>query len=691
MSRKILLCFCLALCALSYINEALAQTKKEKKEAKKLIKEADGYYASGLLVTALPLYEKANNLVPDDPVVNYRIGNCHLQTGNKGKALPYFEKAYMLDPEVDEKILLYLAESYHYVEKFDDAISYYNKYIDQSKNELLIGEAERRIEQCEVGKKLVANPVDIEIVNLGGKVNSEYKEYSPVVSADESIMVFTARKPDSKGGDVDEYGEYMEDIYISKKVNGEWSTPQNMEWINTAGHEAAVGLSPDGSQLIIFIGDVKGGGDIFYCKQNKDGSWVKPKSFSKEISKKSSYEPSAVISNDGNRLFFVSNRDGGYGGLDIYVATKDKKGNWEDPVNLGPTINSEYDEDAPFLDIDGVTLYFSSDGHPGMGDADIFKSKYDSTTASWSTPENMGYPINSTREDLYFWLSGDGKNAYFSSSKEDGYGQQDLYKIVLPQPEDYEERVKVVEALVGHEIEKEPEPEPEPEPEIVETEPEPEPEPEPTGEEVTVTVKVMDNETKALIDGAVMEIIDKNNPTEKINALTTQGTFRTTFNNEEEITYDLYVEKTGYIYESTTLRVPGIYDDFPNVEKIVYLKKPEVERVTILRNIYFDFDKSTLRPESNTELNKLLEMLKSNPNMKIELAGHTDKIGSEEYNRSLSQKRAEAVMKYLVGKGISADRITAKGYGETKPLASNDDEEEGRELNRRTEFIIKQK
>lgn len=686
MLKKLAVILCLFSTAMLSSNSVLAQTKKEKKEAKKLIKEADEYYASGLIVLALPLYKEADALVPGNAVVDYRIGNCMLHTGQKENALPYLEKAYTLDPEVDEKILLYLAEGYHYVERFDEAIDYYNKYIDQSDNEVLVSDAQYRIKQCEYAKELVKNPIEIELVNLGPNVNSEYKEYSPVVSADESVLVFTARKPDSKGGEVDEYGEFMEDIYISKKVDGAWSQPVNMKEINTDGHEAGVGLSPDGKKLIIFIGDTKGGGDIYYCKQNDDGTWVKPKSFSKEISQKNSYEPSAVISNDGNTLFFVSDRSGGYGGLDIYAAKKDKKGEWGDPENLGSTINTPYDEDAPFLDIDGKTLYFSSDGHLGMGDADIFKSKYDSTTSSWSTPHNMGYPINSTREDLYFWLSGDGRKAYFSSSKEDGYGQQDMYMIILPKPEDYEERVKVVEAIVGHEIEKEEEPEPEPEPVPV-----PVPVPEPVGTEVTATIKVMETGTEALIDGAVIEIIDKNNPSEKISAITSQGIFRTTFNNEKDITYDMYVEKEGYIYHSSSLFVPGIYDDEPNVEKLVFLKKPEVATVTIIRNIYFDFDKSTLKPESYTELNKLEEMLKTNPTMKVEIAGHTDSKGSDSYNETLSQKRAQSVVKYLVGKGIDNNRLTAKGYGESKPIASNDDEDEGRELNRRTEFIIMEK
>lgn len=658
-------------------------TKKEKKELKKILKAADEEYDTEYYPQALEKYKEAYNIDPNSAYINLRIGLCHEIYIDKHKALAYIKKAYEINPEIDDDIYLYLADAYHFHEDFDDAITYYQKYkkkLDPKKDTEVLKVVNRNIYECKNGKEFVAEPVEVEVVNLGDIINSKHHDYSPVISADEKTLIFTSRREGSKGGNVDAAGQYFEDIYISQKVDGKWTAPKNIETINTDGHEACVGLSPDGTNLIIFRGD-KGNGDIFYCRLNKDGEWVKPKPFPKEISAKDSYEPSAVITNDGNKLFFVSDREGGYGGLDIYVVEKDGKDKWGKPKNLGSKINTEYDEDAPFLDIDGKTLYFSSEGHKGMGQDDIFKSVLENN--KWSKPENLGYPINTVERDLYFVLSGDGRHAYFSSAKEGNVGGQDLYQLILPKTEDYDERIALVEEITGEKLEEE----------VVVEEVIPDPEPEIVDEvilsEVILEVTVVDAATNQPLE-ATVELVNKETGEKILTSTALNGLFEMEFKESEAKTFSIYAEMDGYVYKTTDIIIPPMDVDLQKVIKTIPLQKveEEVNVVHILRNIYFDFDLHTLKSQSFVELDKLKDMLEKSPELNVEIAGHTDIIGSPAYNMSLSHKRASAVVNYLVRKGISRSRISTKGYGETKPLASNDDEAEGRELNRRTEFIL---
>lgn len=673
------------------ITSSFSQTKQEKKnkkQADKIIKSADGDFDAQLYPQALDQYLEADKLYNKDAHTNLRIGLCYEKYKDKDKAVGYIRKAYELNPEIHEDVLYFLAEGYHYHMDFDDAIKYYKEYekgLNGKKDEYKIKLAERGIYECENGKEFVANPVDVKLQHLGRAINGKFHDYSPVISADEEIMVFTSRREGTTGGGVDHSGIWYEDLYISKKVNGQFQPAQNMSNINTESHEASVSLSPDGKSLLIYKGDV-GNGDLFLCKQKDDGEWVKPKPFPNEISSKKSYEPSGTISNDGNTLYFTSNRDGGFGGLDIYKATKNNKGKWDDAVNLGPTINTEEDEDAPFLDLDGKTLYFSSSGHKGMGESDIFKSIM-SDNGDWSEPENLGYPINSVESDLYFVLSGDGRHAYFSSAKDDGFGGSDIYRFQMPKSDDYEERIALVEEIVGHEIEKEEEPVEEVVAEVIPVE---EPEPEIVAlQDVQLVVLVFDASTNQPLE-ATIQLVEKTTKEELVNTTALDGLFQVEFKEDKPVTYSIYAEKEGYVYRSVDVTIPAMSEQVQRIEKKIYLKpvEQEIKVVHVLRNIYFDFDKHTLKPESYNELQKLETMLKNKPDLKVELAGHTDFIGPDGYNDALSVQRAKAVVNYLKSKGISSSRMTYKGYGEKKPMASNDDEAEGRELNRRTEFIL---
>jgi outer membrane protein OmpA-like peptidoglycan-associated protein len=327
------------------------------------------------------------------------------------------------------------------------------------------------------------------------------------------------------------------------------------------------------------------------------------------------------------------------------------------------------------LDFDGVTLYFSSRAHKGMGGYDIFKTYYDSTKAQWVEPINMGYPINTANDDIYFVLSGDGSHGYYASAKEDGVGEKDIYMISMPPREDIIallEKMKAMNLEVQAVV-----------PEIKATV---------TEVLLPITIKgvVKDADSGSPISTSV-QLTDANGELVSIIMADQNGMFSFVVHNKDASQYTLSTEKEGYGFVNKTFSVPGKTAISQEITQNLALKKLAVGNIFVLRNIYFDFDKAILKPASNKELNNLLQLLEKNPAMNIEISGHTDSKGSDEYNKILSKKRAQAVVNWLVSKGISKDRLTYEGYGESRPLASNDDEPEGRELNRRTEFkILKQ-
>lgn len=405
-------------------------------------------------------------------------------------------------------------------------------------------------------------------------------------------------------------------------------------------------MSADGKMLLICSD--KGNGDIFYCDRLPDNSWGPPKSLPGSIN--SEYEEkSATLSRDQKTIYFSSNRPGGFGGIDIYKATKDGKGNWGNIKNLGPNINTEENDDAPFIDYDDKTLYFSSLSHKGMGGYDIFKSVADSKGA-WSAPENMGYPVNTPDNDIFYVHTKDGKRAYYSSVREDALGYEDIYVITIPDNKE--------EAVTEAPKRKIP---------------------------LKYVVRIVDPGTKNALSAKVKlqgatdnVIVGSSSPT--------TGVYE--FKVSDAKDYKLSVEAEGFMFVNETVSLEGTSEEQKVVMKTIELKKLEVGLVTVLRNIYFEFNKATFKQDSYSELNKLERMLQQNISMKVEIGGHTDIVGTKTYNKTLSQKRAEAVKDYLTKKGIDSRRVTAVGYGSSKPLASNDDEEEGREFNRRVEFKV---
>lgn len=408
--------------------------EKEFHQAIKALNKANNLMEQGKTKyrEALSNYLKVYDFNPNNTSLNYKIGFCYLNTIQKTKSLSFLEKVEKMDSTLPQLSFL-LGKAYHLNMQWDKAIQKYTAY-RSSLSVLQIREGDekevmKKIEECKVGKKLTAHPVKVRIEPIDS-VNSSYTDYGPVISADESILMFTSRRDNATGGKIDDaLGEYYEDIYVSYKTANGWSKAVNIgPPINTPEHDATVALSPDGQTLYIYKD--KGNGNIYECKLKGD-KWSKPAKMSGAINTKH-HESSACISPDGNTLYFVSDKPGGLGGRDIYYCKLNKeKKRWNKAVNIGSVINTEYDEEGVFMHPDGKTLYFSSQGHESMGGFDLFKSVWNDSAQQWSQPENLGYPINTPDDDDFFVLSANGKHGYYSSFQPNGVGGRDLYTITF--------------------------------------------------------------------------------------------------------------------------------------------------------------------------------------------------------------------------------------------------------------------
>ena len=624
---------------------------------------------------AQPLLMKAQEFNPNNADLNYMLGVINFNLNPQSDAgTKYLEKAISLNGKIPEDAPYFLGWAFQFQLKWDDAIKYYQMYLtllnaDAKANAIAIEDVNKKIGECKIGKAEVANPQRIFVDNLGPNINTSYPEYSAFISADESMMVLTARRENSTGGKLDEGDNWpFEDLYQSFKVNGKWTPVQNFgPLVNSPEHDATSGLSSDGTTMFIFKYKEKDGGDI-YVSNLVGNTWSKPEHMNKNINSKW-HESSVSLSYDAKRLYFISDREGGLGAGDIYYSDKDVKGEWGPAVNIGPSLNTKYGEEGVFIHPDGKTIYFSSKGHKNMGGYDIFKSTFEN--GKWSEPQNLGYPINGPDDDVFFVISGSGNHGYFASSKQGGYGDKDIYKITFLGPEKppvvmNEDNLLASVAAPVSEFKAE---------KIVSS-----------GPKMTILKGVIsDSKTYKLLEAAV-ELIDNslNEVIATFKSNSTTGKYLVSLPSGKN--YGIAVKKDGYLFHSENFDLKAS-EEFQEVEKDIALKPIEVGQSIILKNIFFDFDKATIRPESTNELDRLIKLLTENPTLKIELGSHTDSKGSDEYNQKLSQSRSQSVVTYLIGKGIATDRLVAKGYGETVPVATNDTEA-GRQENRRTEFKI---
>ncbi len=652
-------CFAVVLVLLAFA--ALRPTRLEAQTDVVLVDLAREMFEFGEYEDARALFQQAIAENPNNAEAHLMVGRCFLRTtSGKKESVGYLKKALKLDPTVSPHINYLLAEGYRFSYDFENATAQYKEYLSKLKSgpksfpgediAALVRRTEKRIQETQTAKNLVANPVPVKITNLGTSINSENEDYAPVIARDGSVLFFTSRRPGSTGEMKDHDNLPFEDIYMSKRSGGKWASAENVgDKINSETHESNIALSPDGRALYVY--KTENAGDIYVATYKKE-KWGKLEEVGLGINTKSK-ETSIFFSPEGDQIFFSSDRPGGKGGLDIYVIGQDRKGGWMEPTLLPGRINTEYDEEGPVFDPKTKTMYFSSKGHNSMGGYDLFKSVWNEVKQEWSEPENLGFPINSPDDDVYFSLSEDGFG-YYSSSKEDSYGGTDIYLIeFLPK-----EKVQPKEPQVN--ITKQP---------------------------VRLEVSVIDAQSSEPVSASV-SLVEKESG--KVIESQEVGPEGFVFLVPLDMTgaYQVEIKSIGYDGRRISITIPEATAEQQILRKRVVMNTGAERSVFILHNIYFDFDQTTLKPESFKELETLHDLMTRNPAMTIELAGHTDFIGSDGYNKGLSERRAKAVAQYLLGKGISAERIKWVGYGETKPMASNDDEEEGRELNRRTEFVI---
>jgi outer membrane protein OmpA-like peptidoglycan-associated protein len=706
-----------------------------------LERDAEINFKTNNFVAALPPYLILDSLKPNQTEYEYRIGVCYLASENNVKALPYLEKCLHEKGKHPAALSYYLGKAYHLSHRFDEAIVQYTIYKEElngnkgNANKDAVRDIDRHIIMCENGKTLMAAPIEISIKNLGPEINTEFPEYGPVISADESELIFTSNRPSTTGGNKDPYDNlYYEDVYISYKKNGNWTTPVQMgPNLNTNNHDASIGLSADGQTLFIYRsvdGNVvsKAGGDLYVSKL--DGNeWTVAEKLPDRINTRH-WESSVSISEDGQTLFFTSNRPSGLGGTDIFMSKKLADGSWDKPKNLGPSINTPYDEENPVLHPDGKLLYFSSKGHNSIGGFDIFYSRLNEN-GKWSKPENMGIPINTAHDDLHFAMSTDGTRMYFSSVRPDGYGQKDLYCAIFKARES--EKVMLLHGVALDSIIQKP-----------------------VDAKITITA-----------DSLLFGTFNTNSATGKytvvLNAgrkyqlvftspshgsrfvqldLTQTGEYTdvernvlliqrsrdtritmtdkssgspisaqvkiTNLNEDEKILleesapptislkegnrYNLQINKKGFLYYEREISVPTseqLRADSVFTLPIVLAPISDGEAFQIT-NLFYASEEIKPLESSLPQLDKIVEFLKLNPTSKIEIAAHTDMEGESSFNQTLSEKRAQELVKYLTSAGISATRLVAKGYGSSKPI-DKANTEEAQAKNRRVEIKILKK
>ena len=557
------------------------------------------------------------------------------------------ETALRINPEINSKLYYVLGNAAYHSGIYQKAYDAYQNYLNRVDSiSPLVSRVRKNMEKCLGAIKLIKHPVPFELINLGENINSEDNEYWPSMTLDGKTIIFT-RLVGSKAAKDKHNSMVQEDFYTSHLENDVWQPCQPLSSINTQYNEGAQSISTDG-KLLFFTActrnDGRGSCDIYFSR-NKGGVWSVPQNVGEPVNSPA-WESQPSISANGEILYFASNRKGGKGGMDIWKCNL--KGfsemgtpNWGTPVNLGDSVNTPGNEMSPFIHSDGKTLYFASDYWPGLGGFDIFycRQKNDSV---WTTPKNIGYPINSYKDEQGLVVDASGKKAYYSSDRPGSKGMDiysfELYKEARPSPVSY------IKGLIVDED---------------------------SGQPICAKIELIDLEnSKSVIEGE--SCWDK-------------GEFLMCLPLGKE--YAFNVSKEGYLFYSDNFHLQEKKDIIDPYILQIKLKKIQVGGSVILRNVFFNTASYELKPESKVELQKLTDFLNLNKTVLIEIDGHTDNIGSEEMNKKLSESRAKEVYKYLVDSGIDGNRMKFTGYGFSKPISSNETEE-GRALNRRTEFRI---
>lgn len=621
-------------CFVNSIAQPLPDGISKNKKAVELFNKAMGQYDLLEYANALDLLKSALNKDPEFISALDLMGQVFI----KGENLPAAENIYLrivkLNPDYWVSYFE-LGEITFNMMKFDSAFNWYTKYLTYTglpENRKLT--AEKQLKSSRFAAQAVKNPVPFKPVNLGRGVNSQVSEYFPTLTADEQTMFFTVMD-----------GRFQEDFYVSKFENGSWQEAMNLgPPINTPENEGASTTSADGQYLFFTMcqNPQNIGSCDLWLTFLKGDKWQPPIHMPDNVNTKYK-ETQPSLSADGKTLYFASNRPGGHGDMDIWKTTFEEN-HWTNPVNLGPNVNTPFDDECPFIHHDGVSLYFASDGWPGMGGRDLFLTRQ-TNDGNWETPVNLGYPINTTGHEEGLIINRSGTKGYFSSDKKtnpDHKGRVDIYSFDLP------DNIK-------------------------------------PGKASYVSGKVYDAETNQPIQ-TLVELTDLESSTLAGFCKSNQKTGNFLIVIPGNKNYGMHVNVEGYMFFSENFAIKESPSTNPH-HIDVPLKKIRKGSTMALYNIFFEVNKFDLKPESDTELEKLLKLITVNNKLQIEIGGHTDNSGNEASNLTLSKNRAKAVYDWLIAKGIPAGRLSYKGYGSSVPAAENDTDE-GKRKNRRTEIKI---
>ncbi len=626
-----------------------------------LIRKGRRYVKKENYLRALPIFEKVLETSPDNNRAIFESGVCYLHRYSKEKGLKNIQTAVLNNIKVDRHAHYWYGRALQLNYKFEEAIVEFEAYLNtlgtkDSRRE----DVDLHIKQCKNAQEMILKPNDYFIENLGSTINSKYSDHSPVINNEDNTLLFTSRKETSTGNVETFTGEFYEDIYISQKKDGQWGALSQIgDQLNSTGHDACSQLI--GNEKLVMYRSLRNG-DIYIAKKVGD-NWQKPEEI--EGVNTAAYESSAFISPDGKRIYFATNYYSDGGDLDLYYAELQDDGSYGDAKEV-EYVNTPQEEDGIYITNDGKYLYFSSRGHNGMGGFDIFKSTWDGK--SWSTPVNLGYPVNTPDDDIYFYMSNDGKKGYLSSYREGSLGEKDVYLVVeVP-------KVLIVGSVIDNLSNK-----PVPNNELI----------------VELTVpNDKDEKYKAKLGttGGKFSNLIQSNKTYKVCIVKGSDTLA-----KEEIVVPMYVEpggtfakdfKVSYFKDSVSA---GLKDTTKKIEE----PKRELVKDTIIAtkeiifgNVFFEKNISKVNKKYFSALNEIVRLMKTHKEIALEIQGFADEDGDEEFNNRISQLRANNVFDYLVTRGVPRGRITFKGMGTTTKFGQGATEEEKMQ-NRRVEFVKK--
>ncbi|QKG79352.1 OmpA family protein [Tenuifilum thalassicum] len=612
---------------------------------KELFNDAEYYFFLKDYKEALPLYNKLYSLDSANSNIIYKIGLCYLNIpGLKEKAIPYLEKAsqniskwyregYYREKNAPLDVLFYLGQAYEVNFQFDKALEAYKKFKEkiEVRDIFSLDYVNQQIKACEIANDYISRPITLKTEHLNLFKNTRKSCTYPVVSGDRQTMVFTVKE------------KFYTAVYYTKCVDGKWETPKNVTLdLRVEGELYTTSLNYSGDYLIIFVNEITSGN--LYYSTIKDGKWQPVKKLPSPINSRD-WETFASLSPDGKQLYFTSNRKGGYGGIDIYVSNLMPNGKWSEPVNLGPQINTAYNEESPILCPNGKTLYFASQGHNSMGGFDIFYSSKIGDGA-WSVPTNVGYPFN-TPDDEYFFFPVDSLTGYMPMVVENQSSIYEIYKVSI-----YPSIAKKIK-LFGN-------------------------------------VKLSDN-ADVKSDSITILVKDTSNNTVAMALPLNDGSYSVDI---KPGTYKIFASSEFYIMDTLMLNIPLTYNQEKYPLDLNLRAKPTTNEEVIKFNyILFDFNSYELKREALFELEKIYKLMIDYPDLYIEVIGHTDSKGAPAVNLLLSARRANAVVEYLVNKGIDEKRFVVRGMGSMVSFAANtnpdgSDNPHGRKLNRRVSIRV---